>query len=200
MIKISALNRIIFLLIGHMAGYKVVGGMGAYSELTTFYYTISFGMLVLAAILLMLMGFEILKSDGVLILAAFIPVGLSLGMINQYLPQVHNIYLGISILGLTSVTLSRFFASEKLGVIVLSLVHGIAGAIVVWMPIVLVFNGTQDLSILLISVGGIIIGAEGILLAFLKMGKPLIRAEKLYSFFPTVLFLASAAFVAGMYN
>ena len=200
MIKISVLNRIIFLLIGHVAGYKVVGGMQPYSELTTFYYTIAFGMLVLASILLMLLGFEILRNDSVLIFAALIPVGLSLGMINQYLPQVHNIYLGICIIGMASVTLSRYFGSEKLAVIVISLVHGIAGVLVIWMPLVLVLNGTKDLLTLLISVGGIIIGGEGLLLAFLKMGKPLIRAEKLYAFFPTVLFFASAAFVIGMHN
>jgi len=200
MIKISILNRIIFLLTGHLAGYKVVGGMQPYSELTTFYYTIAFGMLVLASILLMLLGFEILKSDGVLILAALIPVGLSLGMINQYLPQIHNIYIGISIIGMIAIALSRFFTSDKIAVIVLSLVHGIAGTIVVWIPLVLIINGKQDLLTLLISVGGIIIGLEGLLLAFFKMGKSFIPAEKLYAYFPTVLFLASAAFVAGMHT
>lgn len=200
MVKISVFNRIIFLLTGHMAGYKVVSGMQPYSELTTFYYTIAFGMLVLASLLLMLLGFEILNSDGVLILAALIPVGLSLGMINQYLPQVHTIYLGVSILGMISVTLSRFFASAKLAVIVLTLVHGISGMIVIWMPMVLVFSGKQDLLSLLISVGGIIISLEGLLLALFKMGKPLIPSEKLYAYFPMVLFLASTAFVFGMHN
>ncbi len=198
MIKISVVNRIIFLLTGHLAGYKVVGGMEAYSELTTFYYTISFGMLVLASILLMLLGFEILNNDGVLILAALIPVGLSLGLVNQYLPEFHHIYLGINIVAMLAITISRFYASEKTAVIVLSLVHGIAGAIVVWIPLVLVINEKHNLLTLLISVGGIIIGLEGLLLAFLKMGKPLIQAEKLYTYFPMVLFLASAAFVVGM--
>jgi len=200
MIKISVLNRIIFLLTGHLAGYKVVGGMQPYSELTTFYYTIAFGMIVLASILLMLLGFEVLKNDAVLILAALIPIGLSLGMINQYLPQIHNMYLGISILGLASISVTRYFASEKLSVFVLALVHGIAGAIVVWVPLILALKGKQDLLTLLISAGGIIIGIQGLLLAFLKMGKPLIPAEKLYAFFPTVLFLASAAFVVGMHT
>lgn len=200
MIRISVLNRIIFLLTGHLAGYKVVGGMEFYPALTTFYYTIAFGMLILACLLLMILGFDILKNDSVLILASLIPVGLSLGMINQYLPQVHNIYLGASVIGLAGVTLTRYLASGKCAVITLALVHGISGILVVWMPLVLVINGKQDLLTLFISVGGIIIGVEGLLLAFLKMGKPLIPAEKLYAYFPTVLLLASLSFVAGMHN
>ncbi len=198
--KISVLNRIIFLFTGLLAGYKVVSGMQPYSELTTFYYTLAFGTLVLASLLLMLLGFEILDSNGVLIVAVLIPVSLSLGMINQYLPQVHTIYLIVSIIAIATVAFSRFFASEKAAVIVLTIVHGLAGIVVVWIPLVLVFSGKQNLLTLLISAGGIIIGAEGLLLASSKMGKTLIATEKIYASFPTILFLASAAFVLGMQN
>ncbi len=198
--KISVLNRIIFLFTGHLAGYKVVGGMQPYSELTTFYYTLAFGTLVLASLLLMLLGFEILDSNGVLVVAALIPVGLSLGMINQYLPQVHTIYLIISIIAIIAVAVSRFFASEKTALIMLTLVHGLAGIIVVWIPLVLVFSGQQNVRTLLISAGGIIIGAEGLLLASFKVGKTFIAPEKLYASFPMILFLASLAFVVGMQN
>jgi len=68
------------------------------------------------------------------------------------------------------------------------------------MPLILVINGKQNLTTLLISVGGLIISAEGLLLASFKMGKTIINPEKLYASFPTVLFIASAAFVVGMQN
>jgi len=200
MIKISIFNKIMFLLTGHLAGYKVVSGMQPYSDLTTFYYTISFGMLVLACLLLMLLGFDILKNKSALILAMLIPVGLSLGIINQYLPQVHYMYLIVSIIGMTMLIFFRLYSAEKISGIILSLVHGISGIIIVWMPLVLFLNGKHDGFMLLVSLGGIIIGLKGILLASLKMGKPIIQAEKLYSYFPAVLFLASASFVVGMQN
>jgi len=197
--KISVLNRILLLGTGILAGYKVVGGMQTYSELTTFYYTVAFGMIVLASLLLILFGFEILNSDGVLILAALIPVGLSIGLISQFLPKVHTIYLIFSTLGMAAVTLSRLYGSEKMAVITLSLIHGISGIIVVWLPLVLVINGTENRSLLLVTVGSIIMGIEGILLALLKIGKPVISEQRLYKNFPLVLFCASAAFVAGLF-
>ncbi len=174
--------------------------MQPYSELTTFYYTVAFGTLVLASILLMLLGFEILDSSGVLIVAAFIPVGLSLGMVNQYLPQMHLYFLIISIAGIAAVSFSRFFVSKKTAVVVLTLVHGIAGIIVVWIPLVLVLNGTLNARALLISLGGIIIGTDGLLLASFKMGKAYIAPAKIYASFPVILFLAGLAFVMGMQN
>ena len=198
--KISIFNRIVFLFTGHLAGYKVVGGMQPYSELTTFYYTIAFGTLVLASILLMLLGFEILESNGVLVVAALIPVGLALGMVNQYLPQMHLYFLIISIAGIIAVAYSRFLMSQKAALIMLTLVHGIAGMVVVFIPLVLVLNGTLNTPAFLISLGGIIISAEGILLASFKVGKTFIAPEKIYSSFPMVLFLANLAFVAGMQN
>ncbi len=198
--KISVLNRFIFLFTGHVAGYKVVGGIQPYSELTTFYYTVAFGTLVLASILLMLFGFEILESNGVLVVAAFIPVSLSLGMVNQYLPQMHLYFLIISIAGIGAVAFSRFLVSEKTAVLVLTLVHGIAGSVVVLIPLMLVINGTLNTIALLISLGGIIIGSEGLLLAAFKMGKEFVAAEKIYASFPVILFMASLAFIVGMQN
>ena len=197
--KISLLNRIIFLITGHLAGYKVVGGMQPYSELTTLYYTIAFGTLVLSSLLLMLFGFEILKNSGVMIIAAFIPAGLSLGLINQHLPVVHYIYLSFSIFGMAAVIISRYYATKKTAIIILSLVHGISGVILVLLPLFLVIKGIQNISMLLVSVGGVIIGIEGLLQTFLKIGKPIISEQKLYKIFPLVLLSATAAFVAGLH-
>lgn len=198
--KVTVTDRIVFLLTAHIAGYKVVGGMQSYSDLTTFYYTVSFGMLILASLLLMLLGFEILQNNGILILAAFIPTGLSLGLINQYLPQFHLIYLIVSMLGMALFILARYFTTQKAAHIALTLLHGISGLVLIGAPLALVLNGTQHLSMIFVSIGGLIIGAEGFLLTFLKTGKPLVSAQRLYAFFPFVLFLASAAFVAGLYK
>ncbi len=94
--KVSFLNKAIIILVGHVAGYKVVNGMEPYSELTTLYYTIGFGTIVLVALLIMMFGLKVLINDWVMIMTAFIPVGLSLGLVNQFLPNMNYIYLSRS--------------------------------------------------------------------------------------------------------
>lgn len=74
----SIINRIIFLLTGHIAGYKIISGMDTYSNLTTLYFTVAFGVLLLACLLLLLMGFEIMENNFVAVIAALIPITLSL--------------------------------------------------------------------------------------------------------------------------
>lgn len=197
--KVSLLNKAIVILVGHIAGYKVVNGMEPYSELTTLYYTIGFGTIVLVALLIMMFGLKVLINDWVMIMTAFIPVGLSLGLVNQFLPNMNYIYLSISIIGVIAVILTRRYKSKKIATFTTSIVHGISGLIVVLLPFYLAVNDIQNSSILLVSLGGGILGSEGILQALHKRGKQIISEEKNNNYFPLVLLLASSAFVAGLY-
>jgi hypothetical protein len=49
----------------------------------------------------------------------------------------------------------------------------------------------------LVSVGGVLIGVGGLLLSFLKMGKPILPQKTILTVLPALLFLMTAAFVAG---
>jgi len=197
--KVSFLNRAIVILVGHIAGYKVVNGMEPYSELTTLYYTIGFGTIVLVALLMMMFGLKVLMNDWVMIMTAFIPVGLSLGLVNQFLPSINYLYLVISIVGIIAVILTRRYKSKKNATLTTSLVHGASGLIVVLLPIYLVMNNLEKSSILFVSLGGIILGSEGILKALQKMERKIISEDKLNNYFPLLLLLASTAFVVGLY-
>jgi len=168
--KISVLDRILFLITAHVAGIKIVTGMEHHSVLSTGFYTISFGVLVLASIMLILFGFELLTNRYVPVVTTLIPTTLSIGLVQDFLPQMTLSYsVLISIIYAVSVWV-RFTAPEKTAAMVLALVHGISGLLVFVLPIVLYANYGLSARLLLVSIGGLIIGIEGIFLTLQKMG------------------------------
>ncbi len=196
--KKSIINKIIFLLTGHIAGYKIINGMEAYSNLTTFYFTVAFGVLLLACLLLLLMGFEIMENNLVAVVAALIPITLSLGMMNNKLPQFHLFYVAIILIGFVIAIYLRFFGTEKIASLSFGVIHGVSGVVIFFIPILLFFKGLVELQYIYVSIGAVLIGVLGMLMAFLKGGKPIVSKEKVLMFFPIILFLASTAFVIGL--
>ena len=65
--KISILDRILLLLTGLLAAYQVAIGIEGLSALPTIAYTIAFGVLLVAGLLLIILGFEVLESPVVVI-------------------------------------------------------------------------------------------------------------------------------------
>jgi len=49
----------------------------------------------------------------------------------------------------------------------------------------------------LVGLGGAVIGLGGLLLAFLKAGKPILSQKTILTLLPGLLFLMTAAFVCG---
>jgi len=195
--KVSILNRIIFLLTGHMAGYKIISGMDNYSNLTTTLYTISFGLLLLASLLLLLMGFQIMENDYVAVVTSIIPITLSLGLVTDKLDHATFYSVIISLSFIIAVAL-RFFSSGKIAALSLGAIHLLSGSVIFSLPIILFATGKAGIHILMISLGGTIIGVGGMFLGFLKAGKLAMKKEKIYSFFPILLFLTTTAFVIGL--
>jgi hypothetical protein len=196
--KISVPNRIIFLITAHLAGYMIVSGIEGYDFWTTLFFTITFGMLVLSCILLMLFGFEILNSPVVVVLASVIPLSLSLGIIYHYLPPLKFPVLIFTSGGLVTIFVSRLICSNKFNTIVIAIVHGFAGLIIFIIPILLSLQNITSPWFALVGIGGMINGLTGLLLVFIKIGKPIIHSELLFKLFPTLLFLSTLMFVVGM--
>ena len=86
---------------------------------------------------------------------------------------------------------------STISVIVLSVVHGVAGLIIFILPIVLTLQGKTPAGFLLVSLGGGLIGIGGLLLAFLKSGRPILPRETILKVFPGLLLIMTGAFVAG---
>lgn len=198
MIKMTILNRLILLLTGHLAGYMIVAGIEGLHIWTTLYYTIAFGVLTLSCLLLMLFGYEILNNIMVVVVATLIPLSLSLGIISSYLPKFKFGYLIFAVFGLALIFLTRIRKQGKLATMVLAVVHGLAGLLITFLPIILSLKNITSPWFSLVGFGGALIGLAGLLLAFLKTGKAILSQKLIYSSFPTLLLVVTALFVAGL--
>ncbi len=195
--KAAILNRIIYLLTGHVAGYQIIKGMENYSNLTTTLYTISFGILLLACLLLLLMGFEILENNYIAIIAALIPITLSLGLVTDKLE--HSImYATLIGAGFLVAVALKLFSTGKVASLSLGVIHFLSGSVVFFLPIILYVTEKAEIQILLISFGGVLVGSGGMLLGLLKAGKEILSKEKVVALFPIILFLTTTAFVIGL--
>ena len=197
--RITPLDRIALLITGLLAAYLIVMGVEGLPVLATWAYSIAFGVLLIACLLMIINGFEVLDSPLVVIIAAIIPLGLSLGMVIENLhPDWHLPYLVFVVIGFLAILLTRFLVPERAATIVLAFVHGIAGLLIVGLPVVLVLQGVKAPLYLFMSAGGALIGIGGMVLAFLKAGKPILSAEKIFTLLPWILLLMSASFVLGL--
>lgn len=196
--KMSPLDRVLLLLTGLLAAYQVAVGIDGFAALPVIAYTIAFGVLLVAGLLLIILGFEILDAPVVVIVSTIIPLALSLGLVWQHLPDFRVPYLVFVLLGFLAVSLTRAIPiHSKLPTLVLTLVHGIAGLVIFLLPVVLVFQGTMKPAFSLVGVGGALIGVGGLLLSFLKAGKPILSRQMILKILPGLLLLMTVCFVAG---
>jgi hypothetical protein len=196
--KITILGRILLLLTGLLAAYQIAVGINDLSTLPIVAYTIGFGVILVAGLLLIILGFEVLDSPLVVIASTIIPLSLSLGLVWEHLPAWRTLYLAFTILGFLAILLTRILPfKNKLPVIVLAVVHGIAGIPIFLLPVIFSLSGRLPGRFALVGVGGALIGVGGLLLAFLKAGKPLLSRATILRVLPGLLLLMTAAFVLG---
>jgi hypothetical protein len=198
--KITPLNRLFLLLTGILAAYQVAVGINGLDEVPIIAYTIGFGVLLVAGLLLIILGYEALDSPIVVIVSTVIPLALATGLVWQHLASLRTPYLIFAIGGFLAVTLTRSIPMRgKLPIFVLALVHGIAGMTIFLLPPILAANGTMKPAFALVGLGGALIGLGGLLLSFLKAGKPIIPRETILKILPALLLLMTICFVAGFY-
>jgi hypothetical protein len=194
----SVLDRILLLITGLLAAYEIVVGIDKLSTTPIVAYTIAFGVLLVAGLLLLILGFEALDAPIVVIVSTIIPLSLSLGLVWEHLASFRIFYLIFTIIGFLAVVLTRSIPMEnKLPTIVIALVHGIAGMTIFLLPIIISIQGQTKPAFALIGIGGALIGIGGLLLSFLKAGKPILSRETIFKVLPGLLLLMAACFVAG---
>jgi hypothetical protein len=193
--------RVLLLLTVILASYQVAVGIDGFDTVPIIAYTISFGVLLVAGILLIIWGFDVLESPVVVIISTIIPLSLAMGLVWQHLASLRTPYLIFAIIGFLAVTLTRTLpAPGKTPILVLAIVHGIAGLTIFLLPIVLSIQGSTKPLFSLIGVGGALIGLGGLALSFLKAGKPLLPKEIILKILPVILFLMTLCFVLGFKN
>ncbi len=195
--KMSISDRILLLLTGLMAAYQVVFGVENLSALPMISYTIGFGVLLVAGLLLIILGFEILDSPWVVIISTVIPLSLSLGLVWQYLETWRIPYLIFVLVGFALIIYTRLIQKGKAAIFSLAIVHGIAGLVIFVLPIFASLAGWAKPGFWLVGLGGALIGLGGLLLSFLRAGKPLLSQRQILMVLPGLLLLMTAAFVMG---
>ncbi len=196
--KMSTLDRVLLLLTVLLSAYQIVVGIDDLSTAPIIAYTIAFGVLLVAGLLLIILGFDVLESPIVVIVSTIIPLTLSLGLVWQHLASYRTVYLVFTIIGFAAVTLTRSIPMQnKLPVITIAITHGIAGMTIFLLPIILSAQGQMNPLFSLVGIGGALIGIGGLLLSFLKTGKPILSRNTIMRLFPILLLLTTAFFVTG---
>lgn len=195
--KMSISDRLLLLLTGLIAAYQIVVGVDGLGTLPMISYTIGFGVLLVAGLLMIILGFEILASSWVVIVATIIPLSLSLGLVWQYLPSWRIPYLIFVLVGFALVAYTRMTSKGKIATFSLASVHGIAGMTIFVLPFVASINGWAGPGFWLVGLGGALIGVGGLLLSFLKAGKPILSQNQIFQVLPALLLLMTVAFVIG---
>ena len=196
--KMSFLDRILLLITGLLAAYEIVIGIDKLSTTPIIAYTVAFGVLLVAGLLLIILGFEALDSPFVVIVSTIIPLSLSLGLVWEHLDSLRTFYLIFTLIGFLAVVLTRSIPMQnKLPTIVIALVHGIAGMTIFLLPIIISMQGQMKPAFALVGIGGALIGIGGLLLSFLKAGKPILSRQTIFRVLPGLLLLMTACFVAG---
>jgi len=196
--KMKPIDRVLLLLTGLLAAWQIVVGIDGLDVYSMTAYTIGFGVLLVAGLLMIILGFEVLDSPVVVIISTIIPLSLSMGLVRQHAPSLQTFYLSFSVAGFFAIIATRLTRLPgMLPTIILVITHGIAGLTIFLLPILFALNGKEPAGFALVGIGGALIGIGGLLLSFLKVGKPIFSREKILGILPGLLLLMTACFVIG---
>lgn len=195
----TLLDQILLLVTGLLAIYLLWRFYSRYQKekgLYDVYYMLGFAVLLVSGLLLIFLGWEILASPYVLTVASLIPLGISLGVANQYYPSWKKIYAWFALLGIVAIAISSIAGLDTLKKISVPLFHGMAGLIIFLGPF---FAKDAAKGFWLVGVGGALIGIGGIALAFLTSGTQLLffSQEVVLQILAPLLLLMTLAFTWG---
>jgi hypothetical protein len=194
----TSIDRILLLLTSLLTGYQVAVGINGLDTVPIIAYTIGFGVLLVAALLMIILGFEVLDLPIVVIISTVIPLSLALGLIWEHAASYGTLYLLFALIGFLAVTVTRSIPMKnKIPTILLAIVHGIAGMTIFLLPSIMAASGTMKSGFALVGLGGALMGLGGLLLSFLKAGRPVLSKETILRVLPALLLLMTGCFVAG---
>jgi hypothetical protein len=173
----TLLDRIFLLLTGLVAIYLLWRFISRYRQekkACDISYIVSFGVLLVAGLLLIIFTYSALASPLVVIVAVLIPAGLALGLVAEFYPRYALAYLIFALVGLAAIAVTRFTGPAALATIVLIIVHSVSGLLIFLIPILVLSARRVPGGFIFVTVGGVLIGLGGIALAFLKAGGQLL--------------------------
>ena len=195
-------DRITLLLTGLTALYLIWRFYGRYSKekaLHDIYYMMGFAVLFVSGVLLIFLGWGILASPYILTVATLIPLGISMGLMNQFMPKYKNAYSWFALLGLLAIAISSI-GDMSWKSIAVPLFHGVAGLIIFGLPLYVSFSKeSAPKGFAWVGIGGLLIGIGGIALAFLTSGRQLLffSQDVVLMILAPLLLLMTLAFTWG---
>ncbi len=191
-------NRILLFIMVLLAAYEVTAAGNSERVLATWAYTLGFGVLVVAGLILIILGNEVLEKSVVVIISTIIPLSISLGLVSDFFPQWQIAYLIFVAAGFVVILFTRLKTNPGLAAKFLAPVHGVAGLVIFLAPIWLVSNRiVPEKAFLWVSLGGALIGLAGLLLYFLRSGKVILSQKRIYTIIPLLLMMMMLFFVMG---
>ncbi len=196
--KIKILDRLFLIATAFLSSYEIVKGIDNYQKNSIFALTIGFGILTLASILIFIFGFSILENNYIPVISSIIPFSFAYTLFNIYFKELSFYFLMFLIVGFISVIVSRFFKNNLIKTIILAFFHTVSGILIVLIPVLLFLTKKAPPKIIFISIGGSLIGIGGILLFFIKAGKPILSKKIVYRILSPLLFFVTLFLVSGI--
>jgi hypothetical protein len=172
--NLFTLDNLFLLLTGLIAAYLLWRFYTRWSKekkLYDLYYGMGFLVLLVSGLLLIFLGLGILASPYVLTVASLIPLGISMGIVEEYFPQWKKGFKWFALVGFLAIAISAIFGIDIIKKISVPLFHGVAGLVIFLGPF---FAKKAPKGFWWVGIGGVLIGLGGIALAFISMGAQLL--------------------------
>ena len=167
-----------------------------HKALHNLYYLMGFAVLLVSGLLLIVFGLGSLSSPYVLTVASLIPLGVSMGLAEEYFPAWKKYFKWFAALGFLAIAVTSIGGMDLLKKIAVPLFHGVAGLVIFIGPF---YAKGAPKGFFWVGIGGLLIGLGGIALAFITLGKQLLffSPEFVTLILTPLLFLMTGAYVLG---
>ena len=172
--NLFTLDNLFLLLTGLVAVYLLWRFYTRWSKgkaLYDVYYIMGFLVLLVSGLLLIFLGLGILASPYVLTVASLIPLGISMGLVEQYYPKYKRAFKWFALVGFLAIALTSILQIDIGRKISVPLFHGVAGLVIFLGPF---FAKKAAKGFWWVGIGGLLIGLGGIALAFIASGAQLL--------------------------
>jgi hypothetical protein len=195
----TILDKVVLLLTGLTAVYLLWRFFTRWSKakkLHDVYYMMGFLVLLVSGLLLIFLGYGILESPYVLTVASLIPLGISMGLVEEYFPRWKKAFKWFALVGFVAIAVTSIFGIAIGRKISVPLFHGVAGLVIFLGPFL---AKKAPKGFWWVGVGGVLIGLGGIALAFLSLGSQLLFFSQSFVLLilAPLLFLMALAFTYG---
>lgn len=200
-------DKIVLLITGLTAIYGIWRFWERYSvkkAIYDIYYLLGFVVLLVSGLLLIFLGYGILGLGGTMLspyilpVASLIPLGISIGLIEQYFPTWKRAYKWFALIGLLAIAISSIGGLDSIRKFAVPIFHGVAGLVIFLGPF-LAKGATKGF--FWVGIGGALIGIGGLALASLTIGgTPLLgifTKDLVFNILAPLLLLMTLAFTWG---